>query len=193
MLVYNYDKDFVAVSQKLFFSDEEMMELYPLIEEILSHERWDDMRMYKHHLDTRAVHSLQVCCIAWRKATKSTKYDATSVAIGALLHDFFFYDWQNEKANLDQHDIKLKVYSPKLHGFIHPLIAFDNANKFFPHLMNKMIEDIIVKHMWPLTINPPRYRESWLVSLADKRCSLNILKAPKEIPMYLGFKSNNRN
>ncbi len=191
--MYNYDKDFINVSQKMFFSEEERQELYPIIDEILNHERWEDMRIYKHHLETRAVHSLEVCCIAWRKAVRNPKCDASSVAIGALLHDFFFYDWQKEKSDLDQHDIKLKVYSPKLHGFVHPLIAYDNASKFFPHLMNKTIKDIIIKHMWPLTVNPPRYKESWLVTFADKSCSLNVLKSPRELPLYIGIKISNRN
>jgi uncharacterized protein len=35
-----------------------------------------------------------------------------------------------------------------------------------------MEEDIIGKHMWPLTVTPPRYREAYLVSLADKLCAL---------------------
>lgn len=190
--MYNYDKDFVDVSKKLFFTDEEMLELYPLIEEILTHDRWEDMIRYKHHLDSRAIHSLEVCCVSWRKAKKLKNCDAKATAIGGLLHDFFFYDWQTEKANLDSLDIKRKVYSPKLHGFIHPIIAFDNAYKYFPHLMNKKVEDVIIKHMWPLTVRPPRYRESWLVCLTDKSCSLNVLKSPRELPKYLGFNKRSK-
>lgn len=186
--MYNYNRNFVDVSRSLSFNEEEIAELYPHIEEILNHDRWRDIEQFPHHQDTRAVHSLQVCCVAWHKAKKNKRYDAKSVAIGALLHDFFLYDWQCEKANLDSLDIKRKVYSPRLHGFIHPLIALDNSYKYFPHLMNKRIADIIIKHMWPLTVNPPKYKEAWLVCLTDKSCSLNIFKAPKELPMYFGLK-----
>ena len=31
-----------------------------------------------------------------------------------------------------------------------------------------MEKDIILKHMWPLTIIPPRYLESFIVSIIDK-------------------------
>lgn len=186
--MYNYNKDFVDVSKRLDFSETEMMALYSIIEEILNHEKWEEMTQYMHHMDTRAVHAIEVCCVSWRKAIKNKKCDSKAVAIGALLHDFFFYDWQMEKPNIDSHDIKLKVYSFKLHGFVHPLIAYDNAKKYFPHLMNKKIKGIIEKHMWPLTLNPPRCKEAWIVCMVDKSCSLNVFKYPKELPRYLGFK-----
>ena len=31
--------------------------------------------------------------------------------------------------------------------------------------------DIIMKHMFPLTLRPPRYREAVLVCIADKICA----------------------
>ena len=46
--------------------------------------------------------------------------------------------------------------------------------------------------MFPLNITPPKYRESWLVSAADKYTSLDVLKKPKEWPKYLGIKINKR-
>lgn len=79
---------------------------------------------------------------------------------GALLHDYFLYDW---------HDRTRKDYQ-KLHGFYHPGIALRNAEKEY-HLSNRE-RDIIRKHMWPLTIVPPMCREAWIVTAADKYCSL---------------------
>ena len=35
-----------------------------------------------------------------------------------------------------------------------------------------MEEDIIGKHMWPLTAPLPYYKESYMVSLADKICAV---------------------
>ena len=49
-----------------------------------------------------------------------------------------------------------------------------------------------MKHMWPLTGIPPKYKESWLVCSADKKSSLNVVKHPKELPMYLGLRRKNR-
>jgi len=84
---------------------------------------------------------------------------------GALLHDYFLYDWHDKEVKVDN---LLKFY--KMHGFVHPQIALDNARKEFD--LTKRQEDIIVKHMWPLTIKPPVCREAWVVTMADKYCSL---------------------
>ncbi len=89
---------------------------------------------------------------------------------GALLHDYFLYDWHFADAPGNIH--------PKLHGFYHPGIALKNATKDF--VLTEREKDIIRKHMWPLTINPPRCREAWLVCLADKYAStLETLKLKK--------------
>lgn len=81
---------------------------------------------------------------------------------GALLHDYFLYDW-----HIDGKD-KGNVH-PKLHGFFHPSTALKNASKDF--ILTDREKDIIKKHMWPLTVIPPLCREAWIVTLADKYCS----------------------
>ncbi len=77
---------------------------------------------------------------------------------GALLHDYFLYDW---------HD---KYSHEKLHGFHHPYVALQNAGK--EYRLSPRERDIIVKHMWPLTLKFPMCREAWIVTAADKYCSL---------------------
>ena len=84
---------------------------------------------------------------------------------GALLHDYFLYDWHDKEVSF--HNI-LRFY--EMHGFTHPTTALTNARKEFR--LTKREEDIIKKHMWPLTIKPPVCREAWVVTLADKYCSL---------------------
>ncbi len=79
---------------------------------------------------------------------------------GALLHDYFLYDW---------HDAD-HVSPHNLHGFKHPKVALNNAKKEFD--LTPREKDIIGKHMWPLTVVPPRCREAWIVTTADKWCSL---------------------
>ena len=51
-----------------------------------------------------------------------------------------------------------------------PSKALANARARF-HLTEKE-EDIILRHMWPLTVTPPRFRESYVVVMFDKYCSL---------------------
>ncbi len=54
----------------------------------------------------------------------------------------------------------------KSHAWVHPRIAKRNAQKLIQ--LNKLEEDIIVKHMFGATIAPPRYKESWIVTCVDK-------------------------
>jgi len=86
--------------------------------------------------------------------------DKRSLIRGAMLHDFFLYDWH-----------KMHNAGDGLHGFAHPTTASKNAVRHFR--LNKRELDIIRKHMWPLTLTKmPKYIESWLVCAADKYCSL---------------------
>lgn len=78
---------------------------------------------------------------------------------GALLHDYFLYDW---------HDIN-KDYS--FHAFSHPHTALQNANEDFD--LNKREKNIILRHMFPITPIPPMYKESWVVCIADKCCAID--------------------
>lgn len=80
---------------------------------------------------------------------------------GALLHDYFLYDWHIGDARKLQN----------LHGFHHPGIALKNASSEYD--LTPREKDIIEKHMWPLTLTKlPRCREAWIVTTADKWCSL---------------------
>lgn len=79
---------------------------------------------------------------------------------GALLHDYFLYDWH----------LPDEENPHKLHGFYHPGKALKNASKEYD--LTDREKDIIKKHMWPLTVIPPKYKEAWIVTAADKWCSL---------------------
>ena len=79
---------------------------------------------------------------------------------GALLHDYFLYDWH----------IPDYENPHRLHGFYHPGVALRNASQ--EYRLTEREKDIIRKHMWPLTVVPPGCREAWIVTAADKWCSL---------------------
>lgn len=78
---------------------------------------------------------------------------------GALLHDYFLYDWHDEEHSGFRN----------LHGFKHPFVALKNASDEYE--LTEREADIIKKHMWPMTFFPPRFREGWIVTLADKYVS----------------------
>lgn len=79
---------------------------------------------------------------------------------GALLHDYFLYDWH----------IPDEENPHKLHGFYHPGVALRNAAR--EYMLTEREKNIIKRHMWPLTVVPPSCREAWIVTAADKWCSL---------------------
>ncbi|MCL2036670.1 MAG: HD domain-containing protein [Oscillospiraceae bacterium] len=129
------------------------------IDEILDSPEMQKSKNFVQHGKVSVFsHSVAVADYSCRFARKlRLKVDFTSLIRGALLHDFFLYDWHDDW--------------DKLHGFKHPRIALENADKRFK--LNKKERNIIRKHMWPMTfINIPTCREAWLVCLVDKYCSL---------------------
>lgn len=112
----------------------------------------------QHGQITCLTHCLAVASISYKVACRyKWNVDKKSLIRGALLHDYFLYDW-HEKS--DWH---------RLHGFTHPKRAMMNAIRDFN--LNDIEKDIISKHMWPLTLVPPKYKESVLVNLIDNYCS----------------------
>lgn len=93
------------------------------------------------------------------------RFHERALVRGALLHDYFLYDWHKKKVGVRE----IKEFY-KMHGFTHPAIAAKNARRDF-HI-GRLENEIISKHMWPLTIKPPMCREAWIVTMADKYCSL---------------------
>jgi uncharacterized membrane protein len=135
-------------------------EYYETVSDILHHEEFLKLKDYFHHNSSIYHHVHDVAYFSYR-ISKFLKLDYRSTARGALLHDFFLYDWRN-------HDVP-DLPREKFHGLAHPSIAVANAKKHFS--INDIEADIIKKHMWPLTIVPPKYKESYIVSFADKYLS----------------------
>ena len=135
-------------------------EYYEIIQDIDGHEEFIKLKEYFHHNSSIYAHVQDVAYLSYR-ICKFLKMDYRSAARGALLHDYFLYDWRNH----DVPDLPRK----KFHGIEHPTIALANAKKHFS--LNEIEEDIIKKHMWPLTLVVPKYKESFIVSFADKYLS----------------------
>ena len=113
-----------------------------------------DVSVYDHVL---AVAKTSIC-MARVLSRVGIAVDVHALVRGALLHDYFLYDWHEKDA------------SHRLHGFHHPRTALVNAGR--DYALTPVERDIILKHMFPLTPRPPRYLESLLVCLVDKGCSL---------------------
>lgn len=113
----------------------------------------------QHGSTTVFAHCVKVACFSLFLANKlHLTVDVRALLRGALLHDYFLYDWHEKNAG------------HRFHGFTHPATALKNAQEDF--MLTPVEKDIIARHMFPLCPIPPRCREAWLVCAADKYCAL---------------------
>ena len=152
-------------------------EFYKIISPILRNSEFQRRRTFLHHQDSVYDHCLRVSYRAYKISCFLSKIRVENAVIAGLLHDFYLEPWR---------DRKCKNFF-KMHGFVHGGISKWNSYQFFPEYMNSRIANSIHRHMFPLTIIPPRYLEGWVVTLADKIVSLEVFSHPKELPKYLGF------
>lgn len=113
----------------------------------------------QHGNTTVLSHSAQVTAWSLIVARElNIPVDAQALTRGALLHDYFGYDWH--------------VPGPEnhLHGFTHPFIACRKALRDFN--ISSHEQSIIRTHMFPLVPLPPTSREALLVCLVDKTLAL---------------------
>ena len=109
--------------------------------------------VYRHCIDV-AIRSVKL------NRKFNLKASERDLIRGALLHDYFLYDWHTRKSENNEY----------LHGFTHPKNALINAEKEYELTLKE--RDIIAKHMWPITIKIPKCRESWIVVVVDKYSAL---------------------
>lgn len=136
--------------------------IYKYGSDILESESFQREKDFIQHGTTSTyAHSLCVAYMSvWLAVRKKNKVDMRSVVRGALLHDYFLYDWHDKD-----------VRPEGLHGYRHPAAALKNASSDYE--LTAREKDIIRSHMWPLTLTKiPHCREAWIVSAADKYCSL---------------------
>lgn len=125
---------------------------------LLAHGMQIERSINQHGVTSIFAHSLGVAYLSlyWARRLR-LQVDERALVRGALLHDYFLYDWHERGHGL-------------LHGVRHPQIALDNARREFS--LGAVEEDVIARHMFPLGIRPPHYTESWLVCMADKVCAV---------------------
>lgn len=143
-----------------------------IITDIINNEEFQKLKKVTHHGITRFNHSLRVSYYTFliSKRLKLNYIDATRAA---LLHDFFIDETSEMKTKK-----ALKE---------HPKIALENSKKYFD--ISRMQEDIILKHMYPITTKMPKYKESWLVDIVDDIASLyeKTYSVNKEVKTAINF------
>lgn len=140
-------------------SEKDLAYFNSVLEEIGHNSRFHECDNFiQHGKTTVKEHCIQVAQTAYHLSKKwKLKVDEKELIRGALLHDYFLYDW---------HEKKLKN---QIHGFTHPRKALKEASKDFS--LSDKEKNMILHHMFPLTPCPPKYKEGWLLCLADKICA----------------------
>ena len=137
-------------------------ELNKKLEDIESNDVVQEMKRYNQHGHVSTYeHCKNVAKLSYDINRKlSLNADLDVLLKGAMLHDFYLYDWHHEDDG-----------KHRLHGLKHARTARDNAKKYFD--IDDETGHVIYSHMWPL--NPkrlPRTKEAWIVCVADKCISL---------------------
>lgn len=134
-------------------------EYFSCVSDLLGDKGVQSLSQFPHHKGTtRLQHSVNVSYYNY-KLCRMLRLDARSAARAGLLHDLFFYDWREHE----------RVQGEGWHGVGHPKIAFFNASEMFS--INEREGDMIANHMWPLSPQLPRYRETYVITVVDKFCA----------------------
>ena len=116
-----------------------------------NHMQHGHVSVYKHSL--AVAHS----CL-WIADRFNLKVNKEALVRGALLHDYFLYDWHDRES------------AGKWHGLKHAKKALRNAERDFE--LGRIERNMIRRHMFPLNITPPKYRETYILCVADKICAV---------------------
>lgn len=151
------DREELIQKSALWAQDQEYLDC---VRDILDNKVFQSMDQFIQHGHTTCKeHCVQVSYIAYQ-ICKNRGWDSRSAARAGLLHDLFLYDWHTHARETGEH----------FHGFTHPRVAMENAIKYFG--IPEKEQNMILRHMWPLTPVPPRYKEGYTILYADKICGL---------------------
>lgn len=141
-------------------SKEEKKYIQSVLEDLYRDEKALEMKKYIQHGSVSTYeHCMKVAKASYLLSKKlKWKVNTETLLRGAFLHDFYLYDWHEEKL------------ANKIHGLTHPRKAMKNAIQYY-HIP-KSQQRIIRCHMWPLTFWAlPMTKEAWIVCMADKYVS----------------------
>ena len=107
--------------------------LLNIVNPIINHPEFIKRKEYMHHENESVYeHSINVAYIVFKLAKKRKNIDIKSAVIGAILHDFYYKPWQENKE---------KRPFLKKHGFVHAREALENSRIYFKDYLNPIIEN----------------------------------------------------
>ena len=143
--------------QDLLDEDKEFNEI---IKPLITNETVCLMKNFRQHYDTSCFEHCLTSAYYCYLICKKYNLDYKSGTRAAMLHDLFLYDWRKR-----QPDRK------GLHAFTHGKTSCENACKLFD--LNEKEKDIIIKHMWPVTLSIPKSPEGFILTFVDKYCAIS--------------------
>ena len=136
------------------------IEFQDIIKPLIENGTVQQMKNFRQHYETSCYEHCYMAAYYCYLICKKFHLDYKSATRAAMLHDLFLYDWRER-----QPDRK------GFHAFTHGKQACENACKLFD--LNKKEKDIIVKHMWPVTISFPKSLEGFILTFVDKYCAIS--------------------
>ena len=148
-------------------SDQEKAELEEIYQTFLHDEKVLRMMDITMHRGSNCyIHSFKVAKTAIRRALRHRKGNLHTILVGAILHDYYLYDWRTDRSKM------------KSHLSAHPYIAAENAERDFG--IHEPIKRVITSHMWPVNfIDFPKTKEARIISLADKHIYIKEIACSK--------------
>lgn len=135
-----------------------------IISDIIINPTVQQMKKYRQHFNTSCFEHCYIVALICYKIAKKLNWDYISLTRAAMLHDLFLYDWRKRENG-----------RKRFHAYRHGNIACQNATKIFS--LTKKEQDIIKRHMFPVTLIPPNSKEGLLLTIIDKYCALIEIKS----------------
>ena len=146
----------MCTDKEKIFKDREYMNI---VGDLIINDIVLKMKLYRQHFNVSCFdHCLYVSYNSYL-ICKKHHLDYKSVARAGLLHDLFLYDWRKREDG-----------RKGLHAFTHGKTALENALKITD--LNNREKDIIKNHMWPVTLQVPKYKETFVITYVDKRIAI---------------------
>ena len=129
-----------------------------IIHDLITNDTVQEMRKYRQHFDTSCFEHCYLAAYYCYLICKQFNLDYKSATRAAMLHDLFLYDWRDKNSH------------KRFHAFHHGKTACKNACKLFD--LSQKEKDIIIRHMWPVTLSFPNSIEGLILTFVDKYCAI---------------------
>lgn len=143
-------------------------EFLSIVDELINNETVQEMKKYRQHYETSCFTHCYMVSYYCYLICKKYNLDYVSATKAAMLHDLFLYDWRVRQPG-----------RKGLHAFTHGKLACENASKLFD--LSQKEKDMIITHMWPVTMKFPTCIEGFILTFVDKYCAtsetLEVLKS----------------